>query len=80
MINEHMAYGLLRRMTETAWEQGNMEEALRWSRWVDAAMMETLQPHEGQQPGLNAASPAGRAGRIQLRDIMADAAIPAVQP
>ena len=45
----NIAYGLLRRMAETAWEQGRPAEAQRMSAFVDAAMLERLTSGKGRQ-------------------------------
>lgn len=51
MQRSNIAYGLLQRRAEIAWDQGCMAEAQRMSAWVDAAMLERLRQGEGRQVG-----------------------------
>lgn len=75
----NIAYGLLRHMAETAWEQGRLAEAQRMSACVDAAMLERLAHSEGRQVGADEMPLIVAADRAERRSLAASMNVAAVQ-
>ena len=75
----NIAYGLLRHMAETAWEQGRMAEARRMSAFVDAAMLERMASGVGRQVGADEVPLIPAADGAECRSLAAGVEMAAVQ-